>query len=102
VMHDAAEVVRLTREAEVPCAEVATIDEIVADPALRGEGHITEVRHDRVGSVTMQASPIRMSETPVEVRQGPPLLGEHTAEILSEWLSLTPDDITALKVDGVV
>jgi crotonobetainyl-CoA:carnitine CoA-transferase CaiB-like acyl-CoA transferase len=100
--HDAADVLRLTREAEVSCAEVATIDEIVRDPRIRAEGHITEVHHGRAGPVTMQASPIRMSKTPVEVRRAAPVLGEHTEEILSEWLSLDPKDIAALKESGVV
>jgi crotonobetainyl-CoA:carnitine CoA-transferase CaiB-like acyl-CoA transferase len=100
--HDAAEIVRMTREAEVPCAEVATIEEIVKDPLIREEAHVIDVRHARAGPVTMQASPIRLSDTPVEIRQGSPLLGEHTEQILAEWLSLGPDDIAALKADGVV
>ncbi|HSU98822.1 MAG TPA: CoA transferase [Roseiarcus sp.] len=99
---DAAEVLRLTREAEVSCAEVATIDEIVRDPRIRAEGHITEVSHGREGPVTMQASPIRMSKTPAEVRLAAPRLGEHTEEILSEWLSLDPREIAALKDSRVV
>jgi crotonobetainyl-CoA:carnitine CoA-transferase CaiB-like acyl-CoA transferase len=50
----------------------------------------------------MQASPIRMSKTPVEVRLGAPALGQHTEEILSEWLSLESNEIAALKASGVV
>jgi crotonobetainyl-CoA:carnitine CoA-transferase CaiB-like acyl-CoA transferase len=48
------------------------------------------------------ASPIKLSETPVEYRRAPPTLGEHTEEVLEELLGLAPSEIEALRERGVV
>jgi formyl-CoA transferase len=48
------------------------------------------------------ASPMRLSETPVEVRLAPPTLGQHTQEILQERLKLDPQAIVALQQKGVI
>jgi len=96
------EVVELMREAEVPCAKVATIEDVVSDPYMLEAGHITSVRHDAIGDVPVQASPIRMSDTPTSIRRPPPRLGEHRDSVLSDWLALSSEEIAALKAEGVV
>lgn len=96
------EVVELMREAEVPCAKVATIEDVVSDPYMHEAGHITSVRHDAIGDVPVQASPIRMSDTPTSIRRPPPRLGEHRDSVLSDWLALSSEEIAALKAEGVV
>ena len=58
--------------------------------------------HALAGSVPQVASPIRLSETPVEYRRAPPLLGEHTEAVLSDVLGLDVDAIGRLRNAGVL
>jgi crotonobetainyl-CoA:carnitine CoA-transferase CaiB-like acyl-CoA transferase len=58
--------------------------------------------HALAGMVPQVASPIRLSETPVEYRHAPPLLGEHTLEVLQRVLGLGAGAVAALKVEGVL
>ncbi len=74
------------RHAEVPAARVATIAEVAEDRWMRERGFIADVPHEAVGKVPMQGLPIRLSDTPAEIRTGSPLLGAHTDEVLVEWL----------------
>ena len=52
--------------------------------------------------VKMIGSPIKMSQTPVSYRRPPPMLGEHTEEILSEFLELSPDACFELRKKGII
>ncbi|MNJ78959.1 Succinyl-CoA:(R)-benzylsuccinate CoA-transferase subunit BbsF [compost metagenome] len=61
-----------------------------------------ELPHPLAGSVAQVASPIRLSETPVEYRQAPPLLGQHTEQILRRLLNKTPGQIDDLRQGGVI
>ena len=54
------------------------------------------------GAVPLVASPIRLSDTPVDYRLPPPSLGAHTADVLAEILELAPEEIRALRARGVV
>ena len=58
--------------------------------------------HPLAGSVPQVASPIRLSETPVEYRKAPPVLGEHSEAILQELLGLDFDKILSLRQAGVI
>jgi crotonobetainyl-CoA:carnitine CoA-transferase CaiB-like acyl-CoA transferase len=58
----------------------------VQDPQLRHRGMWQDMPHPRAGSMPFVANPVRFSETPVAYRRAPPQLGEHTAEVMAEWL----------------
>jgi len=75
--------------AHVPCGPINRIDEVFADPQVRSRGLRIELPHATAGRVPLVANPIRMTGSPVAYRWPPPLLGEHTAEVLAEWLSDT-------------
>jgi crotonobetainyl-CoA:carnitine CoA-transferase CaiB-like acyl-CoA transferase len=73
--------------AHVPCGPINRIDEVFADPQVRSRGLRIELPHPTAGRVPLVANPIRMTGSPVAYRRPPPLLGEHTAEVLAEWLA---------------
>ena len=73
-----------------------------ANPQLRHRGRITRVEHPSAGSVPVVGPVIGLSESPAAIRRPAPRLGEHTDEVLREWLGLPPERITALRADGVV
>jgi CoA:oxalate CoA-transferase len=96
------EVVRLVREAGLPCAKVASIDEVVANPQLRHRGMIAEVDHPTAGRVPMQGLHTHFSETPKQIRYPSPLLGQHNEEVYGRWLGLSPTEVAKLKAEGVI
>ncbi|HEX9266297.1 MAG TPA: CoA transferase [Candidatus Limnocylindria bacterium] len=96
-----ADVVRKLREANVPVGPINDLGEVFNDPVVRHLGLIAEVDHPIAGRVRAPGIPVRMSETPGSVRRAPPLLGEHTDEVLRE-LGYTPLEIEKLRADGAV
>ena len=95
------EVVRKLREANVPVGPIYDLAEVFNDPVVRHLGLIAEVDHPVAGRVRAPGIPVRMSGTPGSVRRAPPMLGEHTNEVLRE-LGYAPDDIKKLHADGAV
>ena len=88
--------------AGVPCGPINDLSQVFADPQVLARGLAIELPHVLAGLVPQVASPIRLSETPVEYRNAPPLLGEHTQEVLQRVLGLTAGGLDALRVSRVV
>ncbi|MDP7547569.1 MAG: CoA transferase [Alphaproteobacteria bacterium] len=88
--------------AGVPCARLADVSDLVENPQVEHRGQIIEVGHAKLGPVKMQGNPIRLTDTPVETHRAVPTLGQHSDEILGEWLNLDPDAIAALRQDKVI
>jgi crotonobetainyl-CoA:carnitine CoA-transferase CaiB-like acyl-CoA transferase len=78
--------VALMEGAGVPCGPINTLDKVFDDPQVRARGMRVEMAHPAGGSVPLVANPIRMSATPVAYHRPPPMLGEHTGEVLADWL----------------
>jgi crotonobetainyl-CoA:carnitine CoA-transferase CaiB-like acyl-CoA transferase len=69
---------------DVWCSEVKDFDGVFSDPHVLARELVTEVEHPRIGPLKLIRTPISMSDTPATIRRAPPLVGEHTAEILRE------------------
>jgi len=96
------ELVDLLSRAAVPAARVATIAEVADNPQLRHRGRITRIAQPGAGSVPMVGPVIGLSESPATIRRPAPRLGEHSDEVLREWLGLADERIAALRASGVV
>lgn len=83
--------------AGVPCGPINTLDRVFADPQVKARGTRIEMSHPLAKAVALVANPIRLSESPVQYRCAPPTLGQHTEEVLSDWLSASPAQIDALR-----
>ncbi|MCK9731080.1 CaiB/BaiF CoA transferase family protein [Pseudomonas syringae] len=88
--------------AGVPCGPVNDLAQVFADPHVVARGLAIELPHVLAGRVPQVASPIRLSETPVEYTRAPPLLGEHTAQVLQALLGIGEEEITVLREAGVL
>jgi CoA:oxalate CoA-transferase len=100
--HSASEILAALDAAEVPCAKIATIADVTANPQVRHRGQIVEVEHTAAGRIPMQGLAIRLSETPGSIRRGAPSIGEHTDEVLTEWAGYTPAEVASLREAGIV
>ncbi len=88
----------------VTCGPINTIDQVFADPQVTARGMDLEMDHPLTGDNPLHliASPIKMSKTSPEYRRAPPLLGQHTGEVLKELLDMSAEEIQALHEKGVI
>jgi crotonobetainyl-CoA:carnitine CoA-transferase CaiB-like acyl-CoA transferase len=82
--------------ANVPCGPINRVDQVFADPQAIAR-HLTVTMAHATGPLELPASPLRLSATPPEYRTAPPLLGEHTDDVLSSVLELSADEIVSLR-----
>jgi formyl-CoA transferase len=100
--HDNEHWLKLLNEAEVPCAPIQTIDQVFAAPQVRHRDMLVEVQHPTAGTVRMAGIPVKFSVTPASIRLPPPMLGQHTNEVLSSWLGMNGLEIEQLKKNGAI
>jgi crotonobetainyl-CoA:carnitine CoA-transferase CaiB-like acyl-CoA transferase len=94
--------ISLLESAGVPCGPINNLQEVFENEQVIARGIELHVPHPRAGTMKLVASPMRLSKTPVEVRMPPPLLGEHTDEVLRSDLNLTIQEIAHLRSKGVI
>jgi len=94
--------VELLDAAGVPNGPINDIAQVFAEPQVQARGVRIEVEHPVAGKLPMVASPMRFSGTPLEHKTPPPLLGEHTDEILQRVLGKKVEEIARLRADGAI
>jgi formyl-CoA transferase len=85
----------------VPCGPILSMKEIAEEPALRNTGTVVEVDHPKRGKYLTVGNPIKLSDSPSDVRRSP-LLGEHTDEVLKSVLGLSDAEISAARAQGAI
>jgi crotonobetainyl-CoA:carnitine CoA-transferase CaiB-like acyl-CoA transferase len=88
--------------AGVPNGPINSIAQVFAEPQAVARGLKIELPHPSAGKVSLVRSPMRFSETPLEHRLPPPLLGEHTDEVLRGLLGRSDAQIAQLRADGAI
>ena len=91
----------LLREAVVPAAPIYNFDQVYEDPQVRHRQMVRTVPHPLSGTMQVVGNPLNFSETPLEYHRAPPLLGQHTAEILRDVLGLDDARIEQLSQQKV-
>ena len=87
--------------AGVPAGAVLDTAELHADPDMARRGIFRTVKHPQKGDFKMPAWPAKLSDCDVPLTAAP-LLGQHTEEVLGEWLNMTPSDVQSLRDDGAI
>ena len=100
---------RTTREwvsalegAGVPCGPINTLKEVFEEPQVKARGMLQHLPHSTAGKVPQVVSPMKFSATPLEFGSAPPVLGEHTEQVLREVLGRSDADIAALRSAGAI
>ena len=90
-------------KAGVPVTPVNNLAEALAEPQAQARGMLQQVQHPWLGAVPLLGSPMaHFSRSPARIQSHPPLLGEHTLEVLHTALGLCPEEVIALEAAGVV
>ncbi len=90
------------QDAHVACAAIRDLTEIVNDPHLLGRGALFTQDHPLLGEVTLPRSPLRFHGAPLPADVPSPDLGEHSREVLADWLNLSNGEIDLLYTEGAV
>lgn len=92
----------LLENARIPCAPVNSIDQVLDDPQVLARLMLVEMPHPTAGPIRMVASPLNIPTAPVVYRLPPPMLGEHTEQVLSQVLGYKRGKIIRLRRDGAI
>jgi formyl-CoA transferase len=85
---------------DIPCGPILSMEELAAEPSLRSTGTVVEVDHPKRGKYLSVGNPIKMSDSPTEVKRSP-LLGEHTDEVLAE-LGFATGEIAEMRTQKAI
>ncbi|WP_137175016.1 CaiB/BaiF CoA-transferase family protein [Massilia sp. HP4] len=94
--------IALLEEKGVPCGPINDVGEVFANEQVVARAMAIDLPHPSAGQVKLVRNPIRMSATPATSGMAPPLLGQHTSEVLREVLGRSEDEIAALRDRGIV
>jgi crotonobetainyl-CoA:carnitine CoA-transferase CaiB-like acyl-CoA transferase len=97
-----AEWIALLEPLGVPCGPINRLDQVFADPQVQHRGMRIELEHPVAGRLPLVANPIRLSRTPIRYEAPPPLLGQHTGEVLRGLLGKSAAEIEILRGDAVI
>lgn len=96
------ELIELCRAHGIPIGRVNTVKQALDLDQTKAKQMILDLKHTKIGSFRTLASPLKMYGTPVSVRHAPPLLGEHTDEILNKYLNVSKAELSDLKNKKVI
>jgi crotonobetainyl-CoA:carnitine CoA-transferase CaiB-like acyl-CoA transferase len=94
--------IRRLAAAGLPTGPINSVDQVFEDPQVLHRGMVQEVDHPTSGRIRLVGIPVKFSDSPGAISLAPPLLGQHTAEVLRKLLGYTPDDVEDLRRAGVV
>jgi formyl-CoA transferase len=94
------EAMDILNEYDIPCGPILSMKELAEEPSLRKTGTVVEVDHPTRGKYLTVGNPIKMSDSPSDVKRSP-LLGEHTEEVLAE-LGYKPGQIAEMRAEKAI
>ncbi|HEY0523881.1 MAG TPA: formyl-CoA transferase, partial [Stellaceae bacterium] len=95
------EAMEILNKYDIPCGPILSMKEIAEEQSLRATGTVVEVDHPTRGKYLSVGNPIKLSDSPTEVKRSP-LLGEHTEEILRDVLGFSDDQVAEIKGSGAI
>ncbi len=87
---------------KIGCGPINTLEQVFADPHVQAREMVVEMTHGSGETVKVIANPVKLSATPPSYRSAPPVLGEHTEDVLASVLKMSASDIAALREKGIL
>ncbi len=87
---------------KIGCGPINTLEQVFADPHVQAREMVVEMAHGSGETVKVIANPVKLSATPPSYRSAPPMLGEHTEDVLASVLKMSASDIATLKEKGIL
>ena len=87
---------------KIGCGPINTLEQVFADPHVQAREMVVEMAHASGETVKVIANPVKLSATPPSYRSAPPVLGEHTEDVLASVLKMSTSDIAALREKGIL
>jgi crotonobetainyl-CoA:carnitine CoA-transferase CaiB-like acyl-CoA transferase len=87
---------------KIGCGPINTLEQVFADPHVQAREMVVEMAHGSGETVKVIANPVKLSATPPSYRSPPPVLGEHTEEVLASVLKMSASDISELREKGIL
>ena len=89
-------------KAGLPCGPINSLPEVFAHPQAQARDMTLVSEHPTAGTVRLTGFPYKFSQTPAEIHRPPPLLGEHTEEVLTSLLDYSPEDVASLRAKKAI
>jgi crotonobetainyl-CoA:carnitine CoA-transferase CaiB-like acyl-CoA transferase len=86
----------------IPCGRIQSVSEVCDSPQVQARNMVVSLEHPKAGPIRVTGVPIKLSETPGAVMTPPPLLGEHTTQVLGDWLQIPPAEVEDLRQAGAI
>ncbi len=90
------------RSAGVPVGRIDSVRDVCQNPQVVARDMVVELEHPKAGPIRVTGVPIKLSATPGEVRSAPPTLGQHTEQVLSDWLGMRDAEVAELRRQEIV
>ena len=90
------------RKAGLPCGPINDVAAVFDHPQIQPRELILEVEHPQAGPIQLTGFPYKLNQTPAELRHPPPLLGEHTEDVLTEMLGYSKEDVARFQEQGAI
>ena len=90
------------RSAGVPAGRIDTVRDVCERPQVIARDMVVELEHPKAGPIRVTGVPVKLSETPGAVHSPPPVLGEHTEDVLTDWLDMNAQQVAELRRQNIV
>lgn len=97
MQHTTEEAFRILSNRGIPAAPINDIPHIVSDPQMKSRDMIVHVHHEKIDDLPLIGTPLKLSDTPAEIRTAPPVIGQHNQRILTEILGYSAEKVSSLK-----
>src|SRR2546425_8166975 len=94
--------IELLLAAGIPCGKIQSVGDVCEHPQITARDMVVTVEPPKAGALRVTGVPVKLSDPPGAVTLPPPLLGEHTAQVLMEWLQMSTADVDRLRQAGAL
>lgn len=99
--HTTEEAFQIISDKGIPAAPINDIPHVVSDPQMQSRDMIVHVHHKTIDDLPLIGTPLKLSDTPAEIRSAPPVIGQHNRQILTDILGYSPERLDSLEASGI-